>query len=311
MGFLKDLFLKQRYPAILLLTGVLLVFGGNYSVSGKVTEPQLRERPRIILNIFGALLIVVSVGLFLIDEDFVAYRRGCKISNTENGFEAKFRDSNLSVDFGLLQELYQPTNSGSAVVLPANEFFDERCFSDDRTAAGAFIGKYFSPLGASELKDLVHLQLRGHDCQSVPTGAGTGKQSYGVGTCVYLGQPLGQPVRMIFAAVASEQPPHGLRTDLSTIFKAVEEVKCNLASERLTAIFVPVLGAGKGGVPAEIAFMTLVSALLEARCRDGGHHLREMHIVIFQGEGKAPQIPHRKAKRALRQLVSLYQQMSE
>jgi hypothetical protein len=311
MGFLKDLLLKQRYPAILLLAGVLLVFGGNYSVSGKVTEPQLRERPRIILNIFGALLIVGSVGLFLIDEDFVAYRRGCKISSTKSGFEAKFRDSSLSVEFGLLQELYQPSNRASAVVLPANEFFDERCFSDDRTAAGAFIGKYFSPRGASDLRDLVHLQLSGHASQSVPSGAGTSKQSYGVGTCVYLGQPLGQPVRMIFAAVASDRPPHGLKTDLSTIFKAVEEAKCKLASERLTVIFVPLLGAGKGGVPAEIAFMTLVSALLEARCRDGGHHLKEMHVVVFEDEGKAPQIPRRKVKGALRQLVSLYQQMSQ
>ncbi len=29
-----------------------------------------------------------------------------------------------------------------------------------------------------------------------------------------------------------------------------------LAGERLTTVFVPLLGAGKGGVPAEIAFMT-------------------------------------------------------
>lgn len=83
-----------------------------------------------------------------------------------------------------------------------------------------------------------------------------------------------------------------------------------LASERLTTVFVPLLGAGKGGVPAEIAFMTLVSALLEARCRDGGHHLKTIHIVISQHGNEDPKIPRRKAKRALRQLISLYQEMS-
>src|SRR5579862_1974220 len=308
MGFLKDLLLKQRYPALLLVTGVLSLFAGNYSLSGKVTEPQIqREPPRILFNVLGLICVLTSVGLFLLDEDFVAYRRGCKISATKTGFEAKFRDSTLAVEFGLLQDLYQPADSGSVVVLPANEFFDDRCFRDDRTAAGAFVGRYFSREGAERLKILVHKELNRRPAQTISTGAGTTLSSYGVGTCVYLSQPLGQPVRMIFAAIASDRVPHGLRADLSTIFKAVEQVKCELANERLSTLFTPLLGAGKGGVPAEIALMILVSALLEARCRDGGHHLREMHVVVFQSGDKEPQVPKRKAKRALRQLVSLYQ----
>src|SRR5579872_3684005 len=105
MGFLKDLLLKQRYPAILLVAGVMLILAGNYSFSGKLSEPQLqRERPRLFLNLMGILCILGSAALFLVDEDFVAYRWGCKISTTKSGFEAKFRESTLSVDFGLLQE---------------------------------------------------------------------------------------------------------------------------------------------------------------------------------------------------------------
>jgi len=311
MGFLKDLLLKQRYPAILLVAGFILVFASNYSLSGKLTEPQVqRQQPRLLLGVFGVLCVLGSAALFLIDEDFVAYRRGCKISTTKNGFETKFRESTLSVDFGLLQDLYDPLDPGSVVVLPANEFFDERCFRDERTAAGSFVGKYFSPGGADELRDLVHSELSKKGYGPATDDPVATQHSYGVGTCLYLGQPLGQPVRIVFAAVASDRQPHGLRADLATVFRAVEEIKCNLANERLTTVFIPLLGAGKGGVPAEIAFMTLVSALLEARCRDGGHHLERMHIVVFQGGAMEPQVQRRKAKRALRQLVSLYQDMS-
>ena len=310
MGFLKELLAKQRYPVILLVAGVFLILAGNYSMSGEVSKLQMvRQRPQVILNMLGVLCVLGSAVLFLVDEDFVAYRRGCKIRKTKDGFEARFRESKLCVDFGLLQELYSPLDQTSAVVLPANEFFDERCFSDERTAAGSFAGRYFSKQGIDDLKDLVHRELAGHPSEIVSTAQGQSRKSYGVGTCVYLGHPLTQSVRIIFAAIASDRAPHGLRVDLSTVFRTVEDVKCKLASERLSTVYIPLLGAGKGGVPAEIAFLTLISALLEARCRDGGHNLKEMHVVIFENEHREPDVSPRQARRALRQLVSLYQEM--
>lgn len=315
MGFLGELLVKQRYPALLLLIGILLIFLGGHTISGKLSEPDLGERSAnlilILLTAVGVLCIVGSFALFLIDEDFVAYRRGCKITETRDGFEARFRDSKICVDFGLLQELYQPSDRTSVVVLPANELFDKRCFSDERTAAGAFILRYFSAQGSEQLRQLVHEALGARTFELIETASGTTEKAYGVGTCVYLGEPLAQPVRLIFAAVASDRPPHGLRTDLSTIFKAVEEAKCTLATRHLSTVFIPLLGGGKGGVPTEIAFLTLLSALLEARCKDGGHNLREAHLVIFQSRGCEPSISRRRAKRFLRQLVSLYQEMSK
>jgi hypothetical protein len=255
----------------------------------------------------GVLSIVGSGALFVLDEDFVAYRRGCKIRSKGSGFETTFRDSDLGVCFGVLQDLYDASDQSSVVVLPANEFFDKRCFCDGRTAAGAFVSKYF-PQEADALEELVHSEL----ALNGPSGVVMigDKRSYGVGTCVYLSNPLGRQLRMIFAAVASDRVPHGLRTDLSTVFKVVEEVKCIIASQRLSGVYIPLLGAGKGGVPAEIAFLTLVSALLEARCKDGGHHIKAAKLVIFKQPDREPGVSLRRAKRSFRQLVSLYQEMS-
>jgi hypothetical protein len=133
--------------------------------------------------------------------------------------------STVCIDFAMLQELYQPSDRTSAVVLPANEFLDERCFDDERTAAGAFIRKHFSSQESNALRDLVHRELAQHNYESVATDKGITKKSYDIGTCVYLEQPLGHRVRIIFAAIASDREPRGLRADLSTIFKAVEEIK--------------------------------------------------------------------------------------
>jgi len=160
------------------------------------------------------------------------------------------------------------------------------------------------------LRDLVHRELAQHNYESIANSKGITKKRYDIGTCVYLEQPLGHAVRIIFAAIASDREPRGMRADLSTIFKAVEEIKCKVANERLATVFVPLLGSGKGGVPGEVAFLTLISALLEARCREGGHHLKEMHVVVFQGSGKNPQLLPTRARRGLRQLVTLYQEMS-
>jgi hypothetical protein len=94
MGFLKELLAKQRYPVILLFAGVMVLFAANYSVSGELTKPKLTPtRPQLMVSILGILTVLGSTVLFLIEEDFVAYRRGCKIHTTESGFKTKFRDS--------------------------------------------------------------------------------------------------------------------------------------------------------------------------------------------------------------------------
>jgi hypothetical protein len=200
------------------------------------------------------------------------------VEPTPSGFKCVFRNSDIFVDFGILQNLAGGFSNSSVVVLPANEFFDERCFQDVRTAAGAFVQEHF-PQRARELQQVVRDNLLDAPVELVERPGRTPLQSFGVGTCVYLDQPLGSKFRLIFAAVATDRAPDGLRTDLSTIFQVIERIRCIIAEERIASVYLPLLGAGKGGVAPEIAFLILVTALLEARCKGGGHHLREVHIM--------------------------------
>jgi len=312
MGFIKDLLSKQRYPVILLLVGLVLVVFANYSISGDLTKPQVAKGPTsVTLMVSGIFCVLASALIFLADEDALIFGETCKVRNTASGFETTFRGLKISVDFGLLQKLCKNGDRGSAAVLPANEFNDDRCFNDERTVAGAFIREYFSIQQASLLKGLVEHKLSSYSAELVEREEGKPEKSYGVGTCVYLEQPLGTPQRMIFAAVATDRPRQGLRTDLGTIFKVIEEIRCVVADNRLSIIYIPLLGSGKGGVPPEVGFLTLASAILETRSREGGHHLQEVHVVVYQPEGGSPLVTPKRAKRALRQLVTLYKEASK
>ena len=243
MGFIKDLLSKQRYPVILLLVGVALIFFASYTISGDLTKPQITKAPtNITLIAFGILCVVASALIFLADEDALIFGETCKVRNTASGFETTFRGLRIMVDFGLLQKLYKNADRGSVAVLPANEFYDDRCFNDERTVAGAFIREYFSIQQASSLRSLVGQKLLTHAAEMVEREEGRLEKSYGVGTCVYLEQPLGTPQRMIFAAVATDRPRQGLRTDLGTIFRAIEEIRCVVADNRLSIVYIPLLG---------------------------------------------------------------------
>jgi len=228
---------------------------------------------------------------------------------TASGFKSKFRNTEIFVDFGMIQDMTIDPLS-SAVVLPANEFFDERCFEDGRTAAGAFVLRHF-PSRAHHLQQLVRDSLANFPVELVERSGRAPLSSFGVGSCVYLHRPLDSQCRLIFAAVASDRPPDGLRTDLSTIFRVVERIRCIVAEERIPSVYMPLLGSGKGGVAAEIAFHTLLGALLDARCKSGGHHLKEVHVVVHSPEGRPAQIPSGRAQCLVNELVTLYQAASQ
>ncbi|HEX5483746.1 MAG TPA: TIR domain-containing protein [Terriglobia bacterium] len=226
------------------------------------------------------------------------------IERTRAGLKTAFRSTDIFVDFGVLQNM-DVQGESTVVVLPANEFFDERCFEDVRTAAGAFIQRHF-PTRARDLQRLVRHKLSGAAKEPVERSGRPALQSYGVGTCVYLDHPLGASLRLIFAAVATDRPPDGLRTDLSTIFKVIERIRCIVAEERIATVYLPLLGAGKGGVAADVAFHTLVHALFEARCQGGGHHLRDVHIIVYASDDRPPQLDDSRAEFHLEQLLTLY-----
>ena len=120
-----------------------------------------------------------------------------------------------------------------------------------------------------------------------------------------------QPLVAIHASVASDRQPDGLRTELSTIFKVVDKIRCIIAEETVTSVYLPLLGAGKGGVTAEIALHTVLAALLDSRCKSGGHHFREIHLVVYAPEGRPPELAPTRVANLFEHILGLYQTASQ
>jgi hypothetical protein len=296
----------------LLLTGVLMILLAQYVLSGpwNKLEVQARNSTSIAYLLVGLTLVLLSVLLYVVEyEDFASWTR-CKLAKTNTGFKTQYKDSEMYVDFGVLEEIYSPAD-GSVVVLPANEFFDDRCLNDVHTAAGSFIRHFFDPSQTAILRSLIEKALEARNFENVVRRDKRSMRSFGTGTCVYLDRPSGTQHRIIFAAVATDREDTGLRTEIASVFQVMREIHRIIADERkISTIFIPLLGAGKGGVPAQLALRALMIAALEARCAQGGHAMKHVHVVVYKPKEGEPQVSVKRSRKAVRELVSLYREVS-
>jgi len=312
MKLLAELISKVPLRPLTLGFGVLLLILAEYTPSGKLTSLEVHQRPSpsIFFLIAGTAFVLCAVLPFLWDEAALSPRAGCRLLRTSLGFKVSFKGSDLCVDFGRLEQIYQ-TSGSSAVVLPSNEFFDERCLNDVKTAAGAFLRHNFDAQQTRDVDALLQAQLKTRASQIVNRSDGRRLPSYGAGASAYIRKPLATPHRIIFSAVTTDRDGVGLHTEMVYIFQAMAAVRAIVLEDReVSELYIPLLGAGKGGVPPQLAFRALVIAALEARCAAGGHAIKQVHIVVYQPEGKNPEITIRQAKRAVRELVGLYKEIS-
>jgi hypothetical protein len=91
--------------------------------------------------------------------------------------------------------------AGVAIALPCNEYFDDRCAEDTKSALGAYVNKVFE----GQVQEFVSLMKT--ECKRT-LGPGVEQQktdkelaeSFGVGKCVLLTNPLGRSVPIALVA---------------------------------------------------------------------------------------------------------------
>lgn len=306
---MMDFLSKVRYSVACLIAGILLIFLSQHTLNGAWDKPEIQDRAptSIPYLIIGILLVLLATLLSLAERDEINLWTKCRLTKTPTGFMALFKETELHIDFGELEKVFV-SGSSTVVVLPTSEFFNAECLADPKTAAGAFILARFAAGQSAAVKALIDVQLHGRPCSDALHN-GKPEKSYGTGICIYLPQALNSPNNIIFAAVASERDGAGSRTEMVSVFQAISEMHRIIAANRdLSIVFVPLLGSGRGGVPAQLALRALLIAALEARCAQGGHAMKEIHIVVYQRNGGKPAASPRIARRAVRELVTLYRE---
>ena len=216
-----------------------------------------------------------------------------------NGYFVNLGPMQVRVAFGRL-ELVGDNGEDCLLALPANEFFDDECIGDKRSALGAFIQHHF-PDRVSDLQALVASALAGEVTNQVEKYPGQSAASYGIGKCAYLINPFDKPMRLAMVAVTTQRANAGLQAQASYVFEAAVSLSRLMANRRLTRLYLPAIGSGYGGLKPEAALITLLLAFAELHGKLGHRHLREINIVVYRPSPDSnPSISESFVRRALK-----------
>jgi hypothetical protein len=190
----------------------------------------------------------------------------------------------------------------AVVVLPCNEYFDDHCANDARSALGAYANRAFDGQAnafVSLIKDECASKL-GMGCEQQKTDAERGT-SFGAGKCLLLNRPLGRSTPVALISTTTQRAGEGLSARISYLFDGMLALSTCLADARLNEIAMPVLGAGHGGIDPPLALVGLLLAVAEAaRYGRGSQRLKKVTVVVFQKDKDSPaQVDQLVVRRAL------------
>lgn len=220
-----------------------------------------------------------------------------RVQKTKNGYCTWLNSMTINVCLGGI-ETFDYSGDDCLVALPANEFFDDDCIHDIRSSLGAFMNHYFKD-DISKIQSLVSDALKNEPSKNVNKKPKETAPSYGLGKCVFLNSPLSSNLRVAMVSVTTQRADQGLRAGAAYLFEAAESLQCVMANNRLTRLYLPILGSGYGGLRGEVSLICMLIAFGELH-RKYGHKLKEVNIVVFKrSENHPPSISEANIEYAL------------
>jgi hypothetical protein len=246
--------------------------------------------------VVGVALLLLSSGAFI----FTLVRKDKADADALGGLDLKrVRDSNgvlstnvsgceIRVINGQIEEC--PQDAGTAVVLPCNEYFDDHCVSDTRSALGAYASRVFDGQKA-EFVALIRDECRRRLAPGVVEQKTNDEraESFGAGRCLLLMSPLGRKAPIALLSTTTQRAGQGLASRISYLFDGMRELATLLADARINEVVMPILGAGHGQIDTPLAFVGLLLAVCEAaRHGQGGQRLKRVTLVVFKRNADSP-----------------------
>jgi hypothetical protein len=299
--------IKQPYSTLALIAGVLLVTLPSITID-KDHWVAAHPPTTYVLVVIGVVLVILSaVGFWLTlprknSSDPATAGQGLdltRVQERDGVLWTNVSGCDIRVVAGRLEE--QVSESGTVVVLPCNEYFDDRCAGDTKSALGAYVNK--------EFKGQVHefISLIQAECAR-KLGPGEEHQktkesrarSFGPGKCLLLSKPLNKSTPIALISTTTQRAGEGLVSRISYLFDGMRRLGRQLADERYTEVVMPVLGAGHGRIDPPLALVGLLLAVAEAARYGGGPRLRRVTIVVYKrDEESAEQVDPLVVRRAL------------
>jgi hypothetical protein len=287
--------IKQPYWIITLILGVGMIALPCITLDSG-NRPTTHPPTTWLLVIVGIVLLLVSIAAF-------AYIQYSTHKNAANGGDGTLdmssvkqegdalytcvNDCEIRVVSGRIQDF--PHDENLALVLPCNEYFDDRCINDTKSALGAYANKTFDgQLPAFQ-------QLMASECRR-KFGAGQPQQktsderaqSFGAGRCLLLHKPLDRRIVIALISTTTQRENEGLSSRISYLFNGIGELVMRVADTRINEVAMPLLGSGHGGISAPLAFVSMLLALAEAaRYGQGSQRLKKATIILYRKDSSS------------------------
>jgi len=224
------------------------------------------------------------------------------ITGTDDECRMLIGRTEVCVQFGDIRSC-DSKDPGTVVALQANEFFDDECIRDTRSALGAYMASAF-PDAIGEIQRLIAQKLANSPSELVEREPDERARSYGVAKCVCLKDALSSGRNVMFVSVTTKRAGIGLRSEARYLFAAMKAVCQAMNDGRFTNLFLPLMGSGHGGLEPELALLyLLLSTKAVIDDRSGGGHLRSVTIVVFRKDERTASNIHPDVVRRMLSLV--------
>jgi len=179
-----------------------------------------------------------------------------RVKKIKNGYSTLLDEMAVNVVFGKIEE-FDYSDEECLVALPANEFFDDDCINDSKSALGAFMKFNFNE-NIPEIQELVRDTLKDEPKKKVLKEQGKYSYSYGVGKCIYLDRPISKNLRIAMVSVTTQRMNQGLLAEAEYIFSAAKALHSLISNKRsLKRLYLPILGSGHGDLKGEISLICM------------------------------------------------------
>ncbi|HET7443479.1 MAG TPA: nucleotide-binding protein [Solirubrobacterales bacterium] len=199
---------------------------------------------------------------------------------SDEPFEVSMRIGRARVRIvkGLIQDY---PKDGSVIALPANEYFDDECVNDPKSALGAYVKHHFGE-SLDDFLAAIDAELDGLPSQRVPRKEHLVAESYGIGQAIFLNR-LSPKHRIILTSATTERAAIGLRAEPHFLYAAMQGTIETMNTNRLYSLVMPVFGSGHGGMPPIVALLFSLLAVRSCLAGEPGLQLNELCIVVFNG----------------------------
>lgn len=251
---------------------------GNLAAALRSVSETIRTSVSELGSIALSPPVEIKIGgdRLVVNRDSDGWSRPLHIRHIKDGISFPLGATEINIRYGRIQEA--PPDSATGIVLPANEFFDDECIADTRSALGAFCQSHFSDR-IPEFQGLVRANLQLSQSTPAEKRPGIVQNSYGVGTCVLIDRPFGSSYRIILAAVTTDRS--GIRSEVSFLLKSLKEIVVTTNANRMSEIYLPLMGSGHGCLRPEASLFATLLGLSEALPLTG-RNLKRVNVVVYK-----------------------------